>query len=43
MGSANLLNERQVLTIKFGAVNGGKVSGPCHIGRRLSLTWHFSG
>lgn len=26
IGSANQLNERPVLTIRFGAVNGGKVS-----------------
>jgi hypothetical protein len=28
-GSANQLNERSVLTIRFGAVNGGKVSESC--------------
>ena len=30
MSSANLLNERPVLTIKFRAVNGGNVSGCRH-------------
>lgn len=30
MGSANLLNERPVLMIKFGAVNGGNVSVGYH-------------